>query len=494
MRQHDLCDEALPVARRAARGLGVVASVVIGAAGTLTAAAAASDEPLYRYEAPIAVQRSAPFVEAVLPAEAYARSRRGLDAAGLADLRIVDARGERVPFAWLAARGGESATRETLRDVAMFALPARPAADGSWRAPIDVVVDGDRVRVRRLGGSTAAAPGGRSGGWVFDLGERKPGEPAPDELRLVWSGPEEFSAAFDLATSDDLRSWRFAGGGQVLALQPGSPSGAAALTQPKVVLPASAGRFVRLVWADAAAAPRVTAARAVTLERETIVRDAPAALSFDAQPASAAAAADPLAARSAVFDLGGTLPLVDVALQWKAGTHVAPVRIQGRERSDEPWRELGAAVFYRLEREGSVSVSPAWGWRGGTRYLRFVPDARAAALDAAQTRLLVHADLAHLVFATQGTPPYRVQLGAAQAPSAALPIGALVPALDDERARFGAATIGAWSEVATVARRDEAREREAALRPWLLWAVLVAGVAGLAFMVWRLARGARAPV
>jgi di/tricarboxylate transporter len=42
--------------------------------------------------------------------------------------------------------------------------------------------------------------------------------------------------------------------------------------------------------------------------------------------------------------------------------------------------------------------------------------------------------------------------------------------------------------VAAVARRDEAKQREAALRPWLLWAVLVAGVAGLALMVWRLAR------
>jgi hypothetical protein len=40
-----------------------------------------------------------------------------------------------------------------------------------------------------------------------------------------------------------------------------------------------------------------------------------------------------------------------------------------------------------------------------------------------------------------------------------------------------------------VARQAEAADRQAALRPWLLWAVLLAGVAGLGFMVWRLARG-----
>ena len=33
-----------------------------------------------------------------------------------------------------------------------------------------------------------------------------------------------------------------------------------------------------------------------------------------------------------------------------------------------------------------------------------------------------------------------------------------------------------------------AAQRLAAWRPWLLWAVLVAGVGGLGFMVWRLAR------
>ena len=63
---------------------------------------------------------------------------------------------------------------------------------------------------------------------------------------------------------------------------------------------------------------------------------------------------------------------------------------------------------------------------------------------------------------------------------------ALVPALEAERARFGRAELGAWSEQAEVARAADAAQRLAALRPWLLWAVLLTGVAGLAFMVWRL--------
>jgi hypothetical protein len=48
--------------------------------------------------------------------------------------------------------------------------------------------------------------------------------------------------------------------------------------------------------------------------------------------------------------------------------------------------------------------------------------------------------------------------------------------------------VGEWTEVAAVARAVDWDHRLAALRPWLLWSVLLAGIAGLALMVWRLAR------
>ena len=451
---------------------------------------AIADEPAYRFEAPIVVQRSAPFVELALPASAYARSRRQANEAldgGPRDLRIVDARNERVPFAWLARRADEARASETLSDAVLYPLPARPAADGSWRAPIDIVVEGERISVRRLTARGTTTDGAeRSGGWLIDLGERKPDAPVPDQLRLAWSGPNEFSAAFDIATSDDLRNWRSGGVGQVLALQ--STSGA--LTQPNVMLPAGRGRFVRLVWADAASAPALTGAKAVTTRRDTVAVDAPAELTFEGVPLWKEPKGTNAAARGVEFDLGGPLPLVAIELQWTAGTHVAPVRVSARNHADEAWRELGAAVFYRLDRQGAVSTSPGWPLRTKARYLRIIPDERAAALDPAQLRLKVQAELARLVFATQGEAPYRVQIGSADADAAALPIAALVPALADERSRFGAAAVGDWTEVAAAARRDDAKQREAALRPWLLWAVLLGGVAVLAVMVWRLTRHA----
>jgi len=447
-------------------------------AGLLLAASLAANaaEPAFRWHAEIAVQQPGAFVQLPLPASAYGHSR------GLVDLRVVDARGERVPFALLPPRAAEAQDVEQQRDATLYALPRQPAAGGAWVSPVEVRVQGERIEVRRLSGTAALRPN-ESPGWLIDLGERRRDDPPPRSLQLAWSGPAEFSAPFDFEVSDDLRRWRGGGSGQLMALS--STSGP--LTQPSLPLPPDAGRFIRLVWRPAANAPVLTGAKLVLARQRAVALDAPAELVYDASPEPPAKAAKP-AAGALHFDLGGALPLVDVDLQFAAGTRVTPVRVQGRTKADEAWRDLTQGVIYRLERGTAVNRSPPLPLQANVRYLRVVPDERAAPLDATQTRLLVHASLASLVFAAQGQPPFTLLAGAADAATGALPATTLVPALDDERPRFGRATLGAWSEVAEAARQADAAQRQAALRPWLLWAVLLAGVAGLGAMVWRLAR------
>jgi hypothetical protein len=308
---------------------------------------------------------------------------------------------------------------------------------------------------------------------------------------MEWSGPPEFSATFALETSDDLSSWRGGGGGQLMALA----SAAGPLTQPTVRLPDDAGRFVRLVWADPASAPVLIGAKVLAAERRSVALDPPSELVLSASPEPAGKSApDETGGRALHFDLGGGLPVVEIDLRLAPGTRVAPVRLQGRTALDQPWSELGGSVFYRLERGGAeVSTSPPLSLRTNVRYLRVVPDARAAALDSAQTKLVVQVQLASLVFANQGQAPFRLMVGSRYAASSALPVSTVVPLLDDERSRFGRASLGDWTEVAAVADAEESERKWAALRPGLLWAVLLLGVAGLGLMVWRLARGASSP-
>ena len=459
-----------------------------------TSALGAEPAPL-RYSAPIEVRAAAPFVQLALPAAAYAR----VEQPDLGDLRIVDARGERVPFALLEPRASLRAS-EQVREAALYPLPARPLPSGVWPSPVEVVVEGDRISVNRRAGAPAAktAAARESGGWLIDLGAARPGESPVQHLRLRWSGPAEFSAAYQLEVSDDLRQWRGAGAGQIMALQ--SQAGASgpssgALAQPVVGLPDAPGRFVRLVWADAGGAPAITGASGVARARHLVADEAASETSVapSAEPAGRHAS-DADSRRAVHFDLGAVLPVVDVDLRFASGTHVAPVRVQGRSRVDEPWRDLGAGVFYRLQRGTTVGEAPALAIAATLRFVRLIGDERAAPLPVEGLRLVVQARLASLVFASQGQAPWRLLAGSRDAPSGALPLATLVPNLADERARFGAATLGVFGIVEAAVREAESAERAAKWRPWLLWSVLLAGVLGLGALVWRLARsGAVAP-
>ncbi|MEO7336483.1 MAG: DUF3999 family protein [Caldimonas sp.] len=453
-------------------------------------ACAAGEAAAFRYRAPIEVGKAAPFVQIALPPSVYGH----VEQAELRDLRVVDASGERVPFALLGARS-EVQTSERRHEATLYPLPTRPGRDGAWQAPVDIVVDGDRIQVhkgRAIAGVAAntAAPATRPGGWLIDLGERKPDEAAPGSLRLRWTGPAEFTAVYRIETSDDLRSWRPGGTGQLMALA----SASGPLTQPTVLLPERSGRFVRLLWADLAEAPSLSGAEALATERNSVSLDAPSEIVVApiAAPTDAATQAGP-APGALYFDLGGTLPVSQVDLRFGSGTRIAPVRVQARNRASDGWRDVAQGVFYRLDRAGVVEASPPLAVSQTVRFVRIVPDARAAALPADSTRLAVSAQLARLVFATQGQAPFALLAGAADAPAGALPVRSLVPAIDEERPRFGEAALGPWSEVTEVAQRAESERRTAQWRPWALWSVLIAGVAGLGFMVWRLARGAALP-
>ena len=107
------------------------ATALLCAALWLGAAAVRAEEPAYRFNAPIAVDKAAAFVQLPLPASAYGRSRQ----AGLQDLRIVDAKGERVPFAILEPRLPEQKSSEQARDALLYPLPARPSPGGVWASP-----------------------------------------------------------------------------------------------------------------------------------------------------------------------------------------------------------------------------------------------------------------------------------------------------------------------------------------------------------------------
>src|SRR5205085_6427569 len=96
----------------------------------------------------------------------------------------------------------------------------------------------------------------------------------------------------------------------------------------------------------------VDGAEAVVDARRRVAIEPPTEIVTAAQAAEPDAREPKSPAGALVFHLEGALPLVSLELRFASGTHVAPVRVQVRERRDEAWREVGAAVFYRIERDG----------------------------------------------------------------------------------------------------------------------------------------------
>ena len=183
-----------------------------------------------------------------------------------------------------------------------------------------------------------------------------------------------------------------------------------------------------------------------------------------AEPAGKAAP-DEAAQRALHFDLGGVLPLVQVDLQLRTrGTRVAPVRLQGAQRRRRAVaRARRRRVLPPRARQPTSARSPPLALHATAALpARAARRARRARSTPAQTRLVVQAPLASLVFAAQGQPPYALLAGARGRRAVGAAGGhAGAGARRRTRRASASATLGEWSEVSAVARAGRGRSSSA---------------------------------
>jgi hypothetical protein len=467
------------------------------AALPLPASAATADgsPETFRQRAAVTVSRPGALIELPLPTSIYTRAEQS----GLQDLRLIDAKGDRVPFALLSSHAATPRAPDQRRPATLYALPpgaASSTSPGGADPTLDIHIKGNRLYIHRIVAAAGAGAGGEAvpvneppAGWLIDLGARPVDQPAPTSIELQWPEAAEFSAVYDLSTSDDLHQWRAAGSGQLMALH----SAGAQLAQRNLILPANAGRYLRLTWADASTPPQLTGATALVpadLHRSDELTS-PLVASPGKEPSPSRDGQNgsgPAPAGALHFDMGGVVPLRTIDLDLPPGTRVTPVQWQGRQQVLDLWQPLGAQVHYRLERRGELTRSAPLSVETSVRYLRAIPDERAGALDPAQTRLIAQTPQPRLVFVNQGQPPYTLLTGNRQASTGALPLSTLIAEPEVERSRFGQASLGEWLANPDAVQAADRAEQTAALRPWLLWGVLLLGVAALGGMVWRLTR------
>ena len=417
----------------------------------------------FRSAAPITLTGSEALHRVELPFEAYAGSRRDMG-----DIRVFNANGDAVPIAF----GGDP---DVVREVAgLVELPMFPV---SSIAPAVAGPRGTEITVRAQDGTLVSIKGARGrpgegrGPIAILLDATKVEEPIRALLFEWAAAPGTEIVRVRVEASDDLKDWSSVGSGPLVKLE----SAGRSLTQPRLEFAPRKAKYLRLTW-DA----QGFQARQVRAERAPKVQPAPRSI----RTVTPAAGEKP---GEWIYDLGARLPVEAFRLVPQTTNDVVAATILTRNEAKDPWRLTASAPFYRLQLEGGEKQSPPI--EIGRITQRYWLARMAGRADNAQPPTLeVQWRPAQLVFVAHGRAPYTLSFGSAQAPPVAMSVGAVIPEYKPHaEAKLPLAKLGAVTSGPEPTRLEKIMA-DASPKRIALWVVLLAAVAVLGFLAWRLSR------
>lgn len=425
----------------------------------------------FRYTAPIALDAGGSHYRVALPVQAYrAAARRDLG-----DVRIFNASGEPVPYAFL--RQELPQVPATLQRVRFFPLYGDEAKG----------LDGTTVTVARNAGGTVVSVSvnerpsparRRLLGYLLDPGELKS---AKDALSLEWDSKDGFTAQARVEGSDDLKQWHtITANAPILSLQ----HAGASFERSRIELRGAGGRYLRLSLSGVPASFRL---REVRLELRPDVSH-PTRDWLTLQGTRTKTDGEWL------FDAAGHFPVDRLRLRLPELNSVAQVQLHTRERVDDNWRYVTSSIAYRLAGEGGdVTNSDFTVPPNADRYWLLKVDQKGGGFGAGEVKLEIGWLPHELVFAARGAAPFTLAFGNDKSKPGALPVAAVMP---KDAVVVRPATLGAIAGLAETQpspfteplRFAKALAESRDIRRWALWAALIAGVLLLAWMAFRLLR------
>lgn len=403
----------------------------------------------------------------------------------LADLRIFNANGESLAWAVLPAQVPEQTSGAPL-DLALVPLPEQP----DMRA---LVLKSYAIRVERDEGRAVVEvaplqpvelPPGQIGGFLIDARRAKD---RSGELSLVFdAGAADFASRVEILGSEDLVNWRpVANGPLTLNRKLGEPveRKTFALTRPPP--------FLRVQWSGGTA-PQLMGARFA--ERMSPLATLPRA--------TLTVLVDPDVGDSFLVDVPRALPIERLYFRPQSMNETFRMQVYRREaqphrsrphllsrRRDDRWVSLGHVDVMRIMRDGAEVQGEPLLFSRSTDRLRLSP------VGASKGSFpVVEAEWrpARIAFVAKAPGPYFVAIGHGDAkPDTPLDLRTALP----ENDRAGIAlplarvAIGSAEQLATQAVDHQRTQRIVAEARWsryILWAVLLAAVAAMAWMAWRL--------
>ena len=444
----------------------------------LLATAAVAERPTdFAYGIPLAVEGDHAFYRLDLPAAVYAGSAR----TDWGDIRIFNADDAMVPYAYIPPAVPAREKRPAI------ALPIFPLfADPDHADPAGLSLDimrnagGTIVSVTTRDASPAASER-RLIGYLVDATSL--GDPL-SALTLVWPQHlQGMTIRVRLEASDDLDRWRtLAAEAPVLDLEYAGRR----LTHDRIQLPSVRTRYLRLSW-PGAASPLVLSGVQGHLEERVVEPDR------QWSETTAAAVSGNDNEYEFEFEFSEAYPVDRVAIVLPEINAVVPGELLARSTRDQPWRRVTSLISYRLRQGGvELTADPIPVSAPAMRYWLLRVDPKSGGLGHGLPRLRVGWLPQQIVFAARGAGPFVLTYGNPNLASNALPITTLVPGYltaKDPLAAAGTARGGASGPLGGTSRLRPAFD----LRRGALWAVLLLGVAVLAWMAWRLSRQLQTP-
>lgn len=452
-----------------------------------------SDKPQdYAYALPLQLSGKQGVVALRLPQAVYLNAKT----AELDDLRVFDAKGVAQPHTLYRPPPEKQAQRGVL-PATIFAVRGG-SATAAGKKPLDIDIrtraDGSIQSVQARTTSHAQGDSAAISHLILDFGAgasaRKTSPVRFESLRF--SPPRDrnnYSATVWLETSDDLKHWLPAGVAELSWL---SNDSAQTLSSNRLELSPQSFRYARLSWTRG----EPVLFPAILGDTLTLQSSEPARDTLRLKPEPGKQPGDLL------YRAGIALPVEQFGVRLQETNIVYPMALG--HYAERPSREVGKATewafqpqwrvtFYQItqdgqtRRSGTVNIAPN---HRNEWVIRPLNDAATA-----QPELELSWQPATLIFLAGGTPPYSMHFGRSDATPASQPLGQVAPGFSArELKQLEQAQVGELQVVHPDAESESAARKAAGaarMRTFLLWGVLLLGVAVLGGMAWRLARQIR---
>jgi hypothetical protein len=294
------------------------------------ALAASADTPGdYAYRATIAVPGGSSHYRVVLPQAAY----RGLQRADLGDLRIFNAAGEPVPYAFVVRQAEATAPAEN-RPAKLFPLYG-DATKGLEGMSLQVERTTSGTVVRMSGDAATRSRARKLLGYIVETGQP---DTSMQALLLEWTAREGFAGTARVESSDDLKRWTtLAAEAPILLLEHGGER----LERRRVEIAGTRAPYLRI---------SCKGVRDDFALRSGQVELAAAQRELAREWLELAASQDADKPGEFLLDAEVRFPVDRMRLILPQTNTVAPVHFFVRERKEDKWREVGSATAYRLRR------------------------------------------------------------------------------------------------------------------------------------------------